>query len=173
MTALGITDNQMLVAAKLAECLRIARTRFPAITFVMPSVTFTLKGETAGTYNSKQNCFNFHDVFLNENIEDYVKETVPHEFAHYVYCVLFANSPGGKFIHHGKDWKTIVMLLGGTPSTSHSYSTTNIVRKHKTMPCVCEKCGEKLELSKIRYNRIVNNKATYTHISCGGKLAVL
>jgi SprT protein len=138
--------------------------------YVMPQVEYTLQGRTAGVAIGT-NEINFNAVLLMENVERFIARTVPHEVAH---CVDLHNQItnglyryGERRSAHGESWKYIMRLFGVQDiSRTHSYDTTNSARPQRRYPYKCSVCGEKIELSGQRHNKI-RRGATFHHTVCG------
>lgn len=139
----------------------------------VPTITFDLKGTTAGYARYKAWQVRYHPTFLKENPEKYMARTVPHEVAHLVAKAVF-NEPG-----HGYSWQRVMLDLGVSDITRcHSYSTTNVVTKtQKLHACKCGCKTHQVKTSKFnaikaggrnvtRNGRKTFVKYTYSCIYC-------
>src|SRR3546814_1296313 len=62
-----------------------------------------------------------NSVRYQENIQDYLDDTIPHEVAHLITYVLH----GREAKAHGNEWQSLMRALGVRPDRCHSYDTTN------------------------------------------------
>jgi SprT protein len=139
-----------------------------------PHVEFTKRGKVAGcvSFDRSEPYINFNKVLLQENFDDFMKQTIPHEVSHYIVFVLYGhqyNNMRTRRVVHGPDWKYTMRFFGCDPKLYHSYSTKNsTVRKLKTFKYKCS-CSE-VELTSIRHNRVMKGTANYRCSKCGTRL---
>ena len=126
--------------------MEIARISFPKSSFPKPTIRMDLTGANAGTCNTKKKLIRFNIKLMVENKEDFIKNTVPHEMAHYVTDIL---APMCK--PHGREWKAIMKLFGTLPIIYHNYKTTHVrrVKKPYLYKCPCQKHY----FSKLKHKR--------------------
>ena len=89
----------------------------------IPDITFDVRGSCAGICRIKHGkcTLRFNLKLLEENTEDFLHFTVPHEVAHYISRKLF-----GSISPHGKEWKTIMKLFGiEKPLRCHNFDVTS------------------------------------------------
>ena len=89
----------------------------------IPDITFDVQGSCAGICRIKQGKYTlrFNLKLLEENTEDFLHFTVPHEVAHYVSRKLF-----GSISPHGEEWKAIMKLFGiENPLRCHDFDVTS------------------------------------------------
>jgi len=131
-------------------------------------IRFDLRGKTSGMYvvKNKQQYLRFNPLIFSKYFEDNLCNTVPHEVAHYVSHVLF----GIKNIRpHGKEWKSIMQILGAEPRVTGNYDLSGIpFKRQRRFRYICNCMTH--ELTTIRHNRIVKNKSRYICRKCNGKL---
>ena len=106
------------VEETLAKAEEVYKTSFNRI-----PIDFTLTGKSAGRFHCKNTnngevkeaklSFNLSMAILNK---DNFKSTVIHEIAHYI-----ARVKHGTKVHHGPEWKAIMMKLGADPKRCHDY----------------------------------------------------
>jgi len=96
-----------------------------------PNVDFSLRGRVGGIYSSKSHSIKINMVLLEENTEDYLSQTIPHEVAHAFQRHIYGSIQFGKRIMpHGYEWKRIMQKFGKDPKRCHTYDTENArVRK--------------------------------------------
>lgn len=109
------------------------------ITIKAPTVTYDLKGTTAGmavfdrltkTGNIRIN----NALLYTDHYEDMIQDTVPHEVAHIV-----ARQVYGNIKPHGKEWQYVMALLGLSATRCHDYDVTHS-RTHIKFTYTC-RCG--------------------------------
>lgn len=166
------------VEQKLAECIAIAERKFGR-KFPMPSVTYQLRGTTAGTAQVSANHINLNAVLLLENGADFINRTVPHEFAHIVDYVLHPenfqrsapvsrwSSARGKRSVHGPTWKAIMVAFGAEPSRCHSFDVASVRKKTTKYVWVCPTCGAEAELGPKRHAKMESGASRYWVPGCG------
>lgn len=91
-------------------------------------------------------------LFCQQFPEDTLKETIPHEVAHIVAFALKQDDG------HGPKWKRIAQSLGCSGNRCHDHT---IIDPRKETYMVVFPCGKKIEIGKIRYNRIMRGRKTY------------
>lgn len=119
------------IKSKLCECIKVANQEFNSY-FQMPTLEYTLNGVTAGQANSSVNLIQINPTLLLENIEDYIAQTISHEFAHIVTDSIFPtghfnkNKVTKRVPHHGSGWKYVMNILGAKPMIYHNYCTQTL-----------------------------------------------
>lgn len=121
-------ENQVI--DKIDEIYDIAEKAFNR-SFPSPGIKFKKRGKVAGTANYGSNTLNFNIVLLRENTEQFINQTVPHECAHLIAHQVYDNEYR-KIKPHGREWKTVMMLLGANPKRCHNYDTSNSTIYRKT-----------------------------------------
>ncbi|MEM4258086.1 MAG: SprT-like domain-containing protein [Candidatus Thermoplasmatota archaeon] len=157
---------------KINDCLAIANKHYnPVCPFKMPKVEYNLHGTCGGLAYPTQWRLRFHPVFIAENTEDYIENTVPHEVAHlidYEVHKLHVQGFGYRVKRrsiHGPTWRAVMRLLGANPARCHTYDTSNVQRKSSFMyECPC--CKKEFRLGPTRHKKIQNG-AIYWCSSCG------
>lgn len=88
--------------------------------FEIPEIKTNLRGRCAGQCIMRGvHCtLRFNAKILKENYDEYMKDTVPHEVAHYVVALLY-----GKVAPHGREWKGVMNLFGiKNPQRCHTFN---------------------------------------------------
>lgn len=137
------TDHELRIkATEVVEFYRklgndIFSTNMPKL-----NMDFSLKGTTAGQFSPKKNAIRVNLVLFNENYDDYVENTLPHEVAHAVNRHLARLEFGIRRKPHGYEWKRIMRAFGKEPSVGHSYDVSNARQKKWDRPflyrCACQ-----------------------------------
>jgi len=135
----------------------------------MIDVRFDLKGRTGGYAGYKVNSYGERDYYLRFNIEgitdhwdNMVNVLVPHEIAHIVAFVKPSLGAKG----HNRIWSSIDRRLGGNGKRTHNMPLTKV---RKTTWYIYEIAGAKVKLSKIRHNRMLSGKTSYSYMVAGVK----
>jgi len=124
--------------------------------FFRPSIAWDLRGRRAGEANFKYefgNRIKWGQIRLNKGIakrypDDFIKETVPHEVAHFVSFELHGRAGCG----HGHEWQQVMRQLGLKPKRTHSYAVKP-ARRLKRYQVACG-CPEGRTVTSIVYNRL-------------------
>jgi SprT protein len=132
-----------------------------------PPVRFDLRGQSAGQVRIDargRGMIRYNAALLLRHGDDFLRQTVPHEVAHYV-----AYLHHGRAIRpHGPEWRQLVTALGGEPLRCHRYDIDGLrLRQTRWFLYHC-RCGEH-KLSSIRHNRI-SGGARYLCRRCGETL---
>lgn len=114
-------------------------------------INFDLKGQAAGMVRFPalgEAQIRYNALLLNENAEDFLKRTVPHEVAHVIARVYYSRN----IRPHGTEWQSIMHFFGADASRCHSYDTQRAsTRKLQQFRYACD-CTEHL-LTSIRHKR--------------------
>ena len=116
---------------------------------IRPEVLFDLRGQAAGQANYNANRIRLNLDLLMKYGDDFVKQTVPHEFAHLVTYRRF----GRQINPHGTEWKSVMIELGSSPSRTHKFESSP-ARRLKRFHYRCNCKGSSYELTSVRHNRI-------------------
>jgi SprT protein len=138
--------------------------------FSFPSISYDLRGTTAGTATYQKNHIRLNAQLLMENKEDFIPETVIHELAHLITWEVYKDDPSfrsyKRIAHHGSHWKSIMRLLGVEESRCHSYDVSkSIARKSKQYVWQCNACQSLMSVGKAKHNKMLGD--SYHH-KCGG-----
>lgn len=131
-----------------------------------PTVSFDLRGRTAGQAFLAKNHIRLNAVLLAENIVDFMEDTIPHELAH----LLTHRVYGRRASAHGPEWQHMMRdVFNVAPSRCHRLDTTRAsVSKAEWMyHCGCP--GKVHELTARRHNTIQRGGA-YLCKLCGSRL---
>ena len=141
-----------------------------------PVIKFTKKGSVAGTFSwggGRELTLNFNMTLLNENFDDFMNSTVPHEVAHFLTynCYGVIHTRNGNISHHGKEWKKMMGFLGTEAKRCHSYCVKNSSKRQKRWSYTCD-CGKDHQVATVTHNRIQKGLRHYTCKSCGGNVVL-
>ena len=107
---------------------------------------------------------------LDNNEEEYLKNTIGHEYAHLVAFTYF----GWKAVRgkpHGRHWKAVMRSLGLNPKRCHSYDTKP-ARKRREFLYNCPDCIKTTTVSSVIHNRIKKGRV-YRHNGCDSPLELV
>ena len=154
------------VDAEVARCIAVATAKYGR-TFETPKVTYDLRGRTAGQAWHGKNLVRLNAVLLNDNQDEMVNDTVPHEVAH---LIDFTVNPrdGGRTLQftqggprmtrasrapHGPSWQAIMRLFGRAPTRTHQMDTTR-ARTTATYVYVCPTCLAEIHCGPRHHGRL-------------------
>lgn len=113
---------------KLDWCMKQLRKKMPQacsqldILSTTPELRFDKRGVSAGSAHCHKWMIKLNKVYLLEQTENMIEDTIPHEFAHLICHKVF---PKAK-TNHGPEWKKVcLMLFGKTLDTYHDYCSRN------------------------------------------------
>lgn len=132
------------------------------------TVDYDLNGLNGGEADYINKRIRLHPVFLRNHTEEYIEQTVVHEFAHLANDVLFPQDLSectGNRKAHGKNWKNLMIALGAKPLIHHRYSVEHINAKRKYRHYMCTCCEQDVKVSQIRHRRIMEG-TQYYHGKC-------
>lgn len=114
---------------KLDQCYRIAE-EMRGQSVPQIRVDWSLKGKVAGEFCEKysEKYFRFNLGIARDNFEEYIRKTIPHEFAHYIQRLndtgYYRSKP------HGREWQMLmIQYFGLEPTRCHSYNVDNCVQR--------------------------------------------
>lgn len=126
--------------------------------FIRPKVSLTQRGKSAGSARLQQNELRFNATLLQENVDHFILQTVPHEVAHLLVYQLY-----GRTKPHGNEWKNIMIgVFNRPPEVTHHYNVTNVEGKRYVYRCGCQDHS----LTVRRHNNIQRQKTTYICQRC-------
>lgn len=102
--------------------------------FVRPEVSFKLRGQKAGVAHLTENKLRFNPQLYQENRDDFLKQTVPHEVAHMIAHQLF----GAHIQPHGEEWQLIMRgVYELAPNRCHTYAVQRRTVNRFIYRCSC------------------------------------
>lgn len=158
-------DLKKRVEQRLAECVAKSGIDTGKITIKYDINSKRLGGQAIYSTNT----IRLNPVFLNAHTEQYIFDTVAHEWAH-----LAAHKKYGRFISaHGTEWKNTMRSIGVPPERCHSYKVPDGIRVGKQVKkyaIVCNQCGASMACGAKVFSKLQAG-ATYRHNACGGRIA--
>lgn len=131
--------------------------------FSRPRVDFAVRGQKAGVAWLMENRLSFNHRLYQENREDFLHQTVPHEVAHLIAHALF----GSRIAPHGREWRMLMQdLFGLPPLRCHNY---RIERRVQTRYLYLCGCTEPVPFSPQRH-ALVKRGRRYQCLRCGSAL---
>lgn len=109
---------RMRVRERIAQLVSMLHAK--GIALPMPTVSFDLRGKTAGQAWLQKNHVRLNAVLLSENADEFIEQTVGHEVAH-----LAAHFKHGARIQpHGPQWRHMMTCLGLPAERCHDYDVS-------------------------------------------------
>lgn len=140
--------------------------------FNFPTISYDLRGKTAGTATYQKNHIRLNAQLLIENKEHFINRTVPHELGHLITWEVYKNDPSfrswNRVAHHGSHWKRVCRIIGMNDVTrTHSYDVSkSSVRKSQQFVWGCDKCGDLMSVSKSKHTKMLGGDY---HHKCGNR----
>ena len=157
--------DRVAVRSKVIETIEKARMVYGK-DIPMPNIKFSNRmTTTAGKWQRKN--YQYNVVFSlpimdNNDTHAFCEDTVIHEIAHHVDYIAHGSTG-----HNQRFYGVMRMLGHKNPTRCHSFEVQR--RKTKTHKYVCRGCGQIMELSTVRHNRVLRG-VRYKHNACGGGL---
>lgn len=130
-------------------------------------VVFDLRGSTAGMYKvyGKRRWIRFNPWIFGKYFDLSLKDTVPHEVAHYIVDEFY-----GKGVKpHGIQWKNLMARFEADPGVTFNLDISDIPQRAQNThqyQCLCDTH----EMSTTRHNRVMRGKGSYQCRNCDGEL---
>jgi len=174
-----MADMQMEVNEAVAFYIDLASELY-GMDFEVPRVRYDIRGTTAGQARAYQWAVRFNPVLLQENFEDMIEQTVPHEVAH---LVARKKTPY-RIKPHGHEWKQIMRDFGKSATRCHDYDTSNArawrrnvsrssvmapSRPRERFPYECSCCHKKVSVGPTQ-NRRWHQGTIYVSKCCRAKI---
>lgn len=175
------TKNEMRVLESVEEYISTLRNSLDLTNYFINYSTKFMNGtpdsigklKTTTHYRTNGNkydfTFYFYKDYMEQNIEHYCNSIVPHEVAH-----MFTRIHYGKVQPHGLQFRYICSLLTDSDVVNQTTCDIEYIQSNKTTKKLynykCSICGEIIQLSKIRHNKVMRGTATYSHTTDGGLL---
>lgn len=120
--------------------------------FPLPSLSFDLRGKTAGTAHCGKWHVQLNSTLLLENQVEFERQVIPHELAHLYTHAVF----GPRVSAHGKEWRHVMRLLGVAPERTHQMDVSNSAVQSRLYRYRCA-CKE-FELSARKHAGLKKNR---------------
>ena len=138
----------LAIITRIDECLAIFEAK-NGLCVARPAIEYTLSGTTAGVacITPKHSKILLNLLLLNENIDEFLNQTIPHEIAHICAYYLYHIEKKTKIQPHGREWKEIVKSFNATPSRLHTYDTSRVAQRDTIKHLFVCKCNYRHYLS--------------------------
>ena len=159
--------RQQKVREKAHKITRSAAQKLGQV-IIDPEVVFDLSGRSAGMCCGRDDHFwiRFNPYIFAKYYESNVRDTVPHEVAHYLVARVFN---GQRLQPHGREWAAMMKLLGAKPERTHNYDLEGVPVKRQRRHLYHCGCTEH-QLSSTRHNRVLRTRQSYLCRLCGNPL---
>ncbi|TKB53034.1 SprT family zinc-dependent metalloprotease [Ferrimonas aestuarii] len=153
--------TQTQVQRKVEACYQLAESQLQRA-FPRPEISFALRGQSAGAAHLQQNKLRFNPVLLEQNLEAFINEVVPHEVAHLLTWQLY-----GRVRPHGREWQGIMwQIFQVEPKTKHQFDVSSVQQRQFAYRCGCQSHN----LSIRRHNKVRRGQVQYQCRRCGDTL---
>ncbi|WP_026958258.1 SprT family zinc-dependent metalloprotease [Aliagarivorans taiwanensis] len=116
------------------------------------------RSKVAGSANCSHWRLRFNQHFYQQQPEQFLAQTVPHEVAH-----LICHAEFGRVAPHGKQWQAVMQtVFNCPPQRTHSFDTTAVSGQQFDYRCGCQQH----KLSIRRHNKVLRG-AQYACRRCG------
>jgi SprT protein len=150
-------ELQAQIVQQVKDCLELASQHLQR-DFPLPQVKFNQRGKIAGCARLQANELRFNPILLQDNLQIFIDEVVPHEVCHLVAYQIY-----GRVRPHGVQWqKLMAELFDLQAAPRHTMDVTKV--RGKSFDYMC-KCGP-LTLSIRRHNKVLGNKQSYICRRC-------
>lgn len=166
------SDARKAIEQKYNECYEIAKAKgydLPKI-----NIEWNLRGTVAGMFCWQGNrmFFRVNEELAKANLDDYLKQTIPHEFSHYIVRARYENFGYG-IKPHGWEWKKIMLkVFGLEPHRCHKYDVSAVKQNRRHYVYVCA-CNKKYPLGAKRHRNLLMNPKKYFCPKCKSHLTFI
>lgn len=113
--------RDQLVVDRLGTLQEIAR-RELGMAQALPTITYRLRGYSAGQAIYESRTINLNPILLKGNAEHFIENTVAHEFAH----IIVHDMNGLLVFQHGREWQDLMKMFGVAPNITHDYDVSHV-----------------------------------------------
>lgn len=161
-TADSVPEEEWIARAveRTGHYLYLARDRWPQSDLRHPTLSFGLRGLTAGEACSSDWTLRYNRLLLARNGERFLSEIVPHEVAHLVVAAVWP----GRRSPHGAEWKEVMAFFGTAANRCHRFDTVP-ARRVRRFAYRCS-CTIPHLLTKRAHLRIRRGTAEYSCREC-------
>ena len=143
-----------LIRSTVESCYRRAEIYFQR-RFERPLLAFNLRGMAAAVAYPGKNAIRINNRLLEQNSEDFLHNTVPHEVSHLIAYRLH----GQRIAPHGTEWAAIMReVFGRAPRRCHDYDVRPSMTTAYRYQCGCQ-AGH--ALSTRRHNNALRGRRYY------------
>lgn len=176
---LNVDEMKEIVEREVLEYMVKFEDRFNGQTIFpinIPDIQFKVKGLVAGyaslNFHTGSCTLDFNEAIMEDNFDDFVDRTVPHEVAHYCSMLLKGQiKRGSKTEYHGAHWRSIMRFFGVDDiKRCHSYRVDKANRKmRRRFSYKCD-CGYDHQLATVTHNRIQREQKSFICKDCRSTL---
>ncbi len=165
--------------AKVRWCMDLVKKHYNDPHIVCGDIVWDVRGRNGGYYMPGTSVIHLNPILFNENVDDYLENTIPHEVAHLVHYFrkgddityrLRVRALGirQKRDIHGPGWKAVMRVFGiRNPARCHSYDVSNSqVRVKNKFHYKCSSCGKDYFIGPKRHKKILAG-VKYWGLCCG------
>ncbi|GGD68147.1 SprT family zinc-dependent metalloprotease [Lacimicrobium alkaliphilum] len=118
----------------------------------LPELSFKQRGRIAGSARLQDYEIRLNPVLLTENLDEFIREVIPHELCHLLVWQLYGRgSKKGRIKPHGQEWKALMWTIFGLRgSACHQMDIQSVQGRHFSYRC---NCGP-VSLSIRRHNKV-------------------
>ncbi|WP_461572982.1 SprT family zinc-dependent metalloprotease [Sulfuricaulis sp.] len=128
------TSLDLRLHTAVEACYRRAEMHFRRC-FERPRLSYQLRGLAAAAAYPAQNAIRINRLLLEQNTDDYLQNTVPHEVSHLVAYRLH----GRRIAPHGAEWAAIMReVYGLEPRRCHDYDVRLNMKVVYRYGCGCD-----------------------------------
>ena len=150
------------INATVERCIEIVKAKWGSkVAGKMPRIEYTLKGKVAGYAYTHRNKIDLHPEFLSKYKDDYISQTVVHEYAH---LAAYRLNPRGAI--HGDTFMSMMRLLGAREEIYHFYSQEGINHHWKCDHGVSMMLGVIQHKRALKHMKSHNGKSGYNRREC-------
>ena len=159
--------QQREVQQRTAEFIRQAEELFGR-RFARVPVLFDLKGRTAGMFKvvGKRGLIRYNPWIFGKYFEENLRDTVPHEVAHYIVHEVYPRR-GTK--PHGQHWKSLMAQFGADAGVTFQLDLAGVPQRRQSSHRYQCGCRDH-EVSSTRHNRAQRGVARYLCRFCNDGL---
>jgi SprT protein len=139
-----MTELQAKAIKRINEAYDMA-SKFYNMSFILPTISFKLKGRRAGYAQCFVNKIVLNNDMLHANGDTFINDTPGHEAAHLIARDVYGHS----IMPHGCEWKKVMRVIGQEPTRCHTFE---VVTRHQYF-CNCN-------------DRILKNRVKYQCMTC-------
>ena len=166
-----MTSLRKMVEAKLDELVEYANTQIlpklntsHPVKIQRPDIVYFRVGKKAGAFFSSKWQIELNEVLLEEYKEEFIEQTVTHEFAH---ACQHQWTPedftyGKKRSVHGHNFKRFMLMFGVQPTTYHNYDVSKCAKQTRKWKYVSKQNPNVVMfLGPQRHRKMQKGLATY------------
>lgn len=119
-------ELQNRVSARIDDLIVIAE-RELRIVVERPNITYRIRGSSAGYAEYATRTIDLNMIYLRDNADAYIANSVPHELAHLIVQDIHGNVP----FQHGREWQALMQMFDAKVEITHRYDTAKTVKTYQ------------------------------------------